>query len=246
MENPDLAQTPTVPNPPLFVLHIAVDAPLWDTLDYSHADALAPGTLVRVPLGRQTVGGIVLETAGSARAAPATLRALTEVVDALPPLGADWLELLRFAANYYQRPLGELMGAALPGWLRSRKVAAVAARVAAQGARRANAAYRLTPAGEVALRTAISPRHAALARLTSALGLRHRRVRKLLRLTPRGLWRSPLRAGCIPGLRRCCGIGVLSAGWSRCPSRWRVRRTALVHQPRPCRHRRSRQRSKRP
>ncbi len=171
MENPDLAQTPTVPNPPLFVLHIAVDAPLWDTLDYSHADALAPGTLVRVPLGRQTVGGVVLETAGSARAAPATLRALTEVVDALPPLGADWLDLLRFAANYYQRPLGELMGAALPGWLRSRKVAAVAARVAAQGARRANAAYRLTPAGEVALRTAISPRHAALARLTSALGL---------------------------------------------------------------------------
>ncbi|WP_038168571.1 primosomal protein N' [Thiomonas sp. FB-Cd] len=155
----------------MVVLHIAVDAPLWDVLDYTHTEALVPGTLVRVPLGRQTVGGVVLDAAGPARAASATLRAVTEVVDALPPLGADWLALLRFAASYYQRPLGELMGAALPGWLRSRSAAAVAARVAAQRARRERAAFRLTPAGQLGLRAAIVPRHAALARLTSALGL---------------------------------------------------------------------------
>ena len=171
MENPDPAQTPTVRDPPVVVLHIAVDAPLWDALDYTHTEALVPGTLVRVPLGRQTVGGVVLDAAGPARAASATLRAVTEVVDALPPLGADWLALLRFAASYYQRPLGELMGAALPGWLRSRSAAAVAARVGAQRARRERAAFRLTPAGQVALRAAILPRHAALARLTCALGL---------------------------------------------------------------------------
>ena len=171
MENPDPAQTPAVPTPPLFVLRIAVDAPLWDALDYTHSEALVPGTLVRVPLGRQTVGGVVLEAAGHAQAAPTALRAVAEILEALPPLGADWLALLRFAANYYQRPLGELMGAALPGWLRSHGAAAVGARVAAQGARRDRAAFRLTPAGQVALRAAISPRHAALARLTSALGL---------------------------------------------------------------------------
>ncbi|WP_246766768.1 hypothetical protein, partial [Bordetella pertussis] len=27
----------------------------------------------------------------------------------LPPMPADWMRLARFAADYYQRPLGEVM-----------------------------------------------------------------------------------------------------------------------------------------
>ena len=44
-------------------LEIAVQTPahsaLGDVLSYSNAEALAPGTLVRVPLGRREVLGVV-------------------------------------------------------------------------------------------------------------------------------------------------------------------------------------------
>ncbi|HOI67160.1 MAG TPA: hypothetical protein PLD03_11195, partial [Thiomonas arsenitoxydans] len=45
------------------VLQVAVDAPGLPPLDYSAQEPLAPGTLVRVPLGRQTVSGVVMALA---------------------------------------------------------------------------------------------------------------------------------------------------------------------------------------
>src|SRR5690606_32741461 len=35
-----------------------------------------------------------------------------------PPMPADWLRLVMFAADYYQRPVGEVMLPAMPGPLR--------------------------------------------------------------------------------------------------------------------------------
>src|SRR5438094_5045 len=49
---------------------------------------------------------------------------LKEIVDVrsdAPRLPAEWLELMRFLAAYYQRPLGETVIAALPPRLRSLK-----------------------------------------------------------------------------------------------------------------------------
>ncbi|MGE0073379.1 MAG: hypothetical protein AB7S55_10030, partial [Thiomonas sp.] len=43
-----------------FVLRIAVDAPGLPALDYTAPAELPAGTLVRVPLGRQVVTGVVL------------------------------------------------------------------------------------------------------------------------------------------------------------------------------------------
>ncbi|MHB1690173.1 MAG: primosomal protein N' [Thiomonas sp.] len=151
---------------------IAVDAPLWDALDYVHAETLPRGCLVRVPLGRQNVLGVVLGPAEGSTTPEASLRAVSEVVSALPALDADWLDLLQFAAAYYQRPLGELMAAALPTWLRHHGAAAAAKRVAAWHQRREPQAFRLTPAGGAALAQQLSPRHAALWRLAAALGLK--------------------------------------------------------------------------
>ena len=154
------------------LLRVAVDAPLWDALDYLHAEPLPPGSLVRAPLGRQTVCGVVLGPAeGDSATAASALRPLEGVFDALPPLGSDWLDLLRFAAGYYQRPLGELMAAALPTWLRERGAAAVAKRVADWRQRQAGTAFRLTPAGREQMPRTLSSRHAALWRLAGALGL---------------------------------------------------------------------------
>ena len=102
-------------------------------LDYSHTEALPPGTLVRVPLGRREVAGLVWtpppETADPA-AEPATepatsadpqhpeRRAVIQALAALPPLGNEWRTLVDFAAAYYQRGVGELALAVLPPELR--------------------------------------------------------------------------------------------------------------------------------
>src|SRR3546814_11078667 len=45
-------------------------------------------------------------------------KAVEEVLDDTPPLPADWLRLASFAAQYYQRPLGEVILPALPAGLR--------------------------------------------------------------------------------------------------------------------------------
>jgi primosomal protein N' (replication factor Y) (superfamily II helicase) len=103
---------------------VAVETPqhsaLGDTLDYTSEQPLAPGTLVRVPLGRRTVHGLVWDVPaqpGSA-AVPAQLRAVQEALHGLPPLPDDWRALVAFAAGYYQRSLGEMALAVLPPELR--------------------------------------------------------------------------------------------------------------------------------
>ncbi len=150
-------------------LQVAVDAPIWGALDYCAEGELAPGTVVRVPLGRQLVCGIVLQAQPLAPAEAAGLKALREACDALAPLGADWIELLRFAADYYQRPLGELMAAALPGWLREQGAQAVQRRL--QAASRAGLRYALSAAGREQLPLGLGRRSTALWRLAEALGL---------------------------------------------------------------------------
>nr|WP_233168494.1 primosomal protein N' [Xylophilus sp. ASV27] len=106
--------------------HSAVAGPLT----YAAASALAPGTLVRVPLGRRETLGIVWDTGTEASApAGAELRAVAGVLDALPPLAAGWRRLVDFAARYYQRSAGEVALAALPPPLRALDAAQLARRL---------------------------------------------------------------------------------------------------------------------
>ena len=80
---------------------------------------LAPGTLVRVPLGRRVVTGLVWQSTSSASRSPASeLRSVIEVLPQLPPLPDAWRALLQFAAGYYQRAQGELAMAVLPAQLK--------------------------------------------------------------------------------------------------------------------------------
>ncbi|MGQ3054403.1 MAG: primosomal protein N' [Roseateles sp.] len=122
-----------MPDPrPAAVVRIAVDAPqhsgLAGPLDYASEQALAPGRLVRVPLGRRELLGVVWP--GDAAPAPElVLRPVAAVFDTLPPLGADWCRLLDFAAGYYQRSVGELASAVLPPQLRELSPSQLAARL---------------------------------------------------------------------------------------------------------------------
>jgi primosomal protein N' (replication factor Y) len=81
---------------------------------------VTPGTLVRVPLGRREVLGVVWTVrAAEADGSPSlALKPVTAVLEALAPLGEPWRELVAFAARYYQRSLGEIALAALPPQLR--------------------------------------------------------------------------------------------------------------------------------
>jgi len=104
---------------------VALDAPrhagLGALLDYASEQALAPGTLLRVPLGRREVAGLVWDAdAGAPGGMPegVQIKPVAAVLDALPPLSADWRRLLDFAAAYYQRGVGELALSVLPPELR--------------------------------------------------------------------------------------------------------------------------------
>lgn len=104
-------------------LPIVVPTPAHSTvagpLSYGSELPLAPGTLVRVPLGRREVLGVVWDAvAGAPAAAPRGEKPVAGVLDGLPPLARSWRELVVFAAGYYQRSLGEVALAALPPQLR--------------------------------------------------------------------------------------------------------------------------------
>jgi primosomal protein N' (replication factor Y) (superfamily II helicase) len=80
--------------------------------------ALGPGTRVRVPFGRQRLVGVIMETADSSDLPAERLKPILEVLDTRPILDPPALGLLRWAAEYYHHPIGEVISTALPKSLR--------------------------------------------------------------------------------------------------------------------------------
>ena len=101
---------------------VAVETPqharIGPVLDYESEQALPPGTLVRVPLGKRDVPGIVWTSRPDTRPDGAPLKRVAGVLEGLPPLAPTWLALVDFAAGYYQRGVGELALTVLPPELR--------------------------------------------------------------------------------------------------------------------------------
>jgi primosomal protein N' (replication factor Y) len=98
-----------------------VHATLGSVLSYRSESLLTPGTLVRVPLGKRETLGVVWD-AESARATgeidPGKIRSVAGMLEGIAPLSSSWQQLVTFAAQYYQRSLGEVALAALPPQLR--------------------------------------------------------------------------------------------------------------------------------
>lgn len=110
------------------VLRLAVPAPLRKTFDYlppaPGADggaALQPGHALRVPFGRREVTAVLLALADNAAYPTDELREALRLVDEQPVLPPTLVDLLCWAADYYQHPVGEVFSAALPAALRSGK-----------------------------------------------------------------------------------------------------------------------------
>ncbi len=99
-------------------VRVALDVPLAGVFDYRSARCLSVGTRVIVPFGHRKLVGVVVETPDAPAVSVDLVKEVDQVLDDLPPLPADWLRLASFAAQYYQRPLGEVMLPALPAGLR--------------------------------------------------------------------------------------------------------------------------------
>ena len=117
------------------IVHVALQTPshsgVGDLLSYASERPLAPGTLVRVPLGAREVLGVVWDADEATGELPegATMRAIAGVLDGVAPLDLPWRRLVAFAARYYQRALGEVALAALPPQLRDLKPEQLARRL---------------------------------------------------------------------------------------------------------------------
>ena len=110
---------------------VAVPAPLQEPLTYAVPEALGnrleAGMRVLVPLGRRRVTGVVV---GFQRESPvAEVKEIFEALDDEVLLDRAFLDLCRWAADYYVAPLGEMLATALPPLLRTEsRVAAAFAR----------------------------------------------------------------------------------------------------------------------
>jgi primosomal protein N' (replication factor Y) len=114
-----------------FTVAVAVDTPqhsgLSGALDYLSEHPLTPGTLVRVPLGKRELLGVVWHGDRNATVTH-SLRPVLEVLD-IPPMAPAWMALVDFAAGYYQRSVGELASAVLPPELRKLDAAGLSKRL---------------------------------------------------------------------------------------------------------------------
>ena len=170
------------------ILRVALDVPLPKLFDYRSQDATSAdiGHRVLVPFGRKTLVGLIVEVAATSEIPASMLRSPEKILRDVPPLGRGWLDLVKFCSAYYQRPLGEVMSAAMPPRLRRDRAVPEAPRV-----------FRIAPGGREAL---------------TATTDRQRRVKAMLtRLAEEPASEAEL-ASKVRGVRRLIAKAV-DAGW---------------------------------
>jgi primosomal protein N' (replication factor Y) len=106
------------------ILAVAIDAPLRRLFDYRapvevDAAQLRPGQRVWVPFGRRKSVGVIVELRDQTDVPAARLKSALAVIDDEPVIDPVLLDLLRWSAEYYRHPPGEVIAAALPVALRS-------------------------------------------------------------------------------------------------------------------------------
>ena len=102
------------------ILGVAIDAPLRRLFDYRappsvEPEKLQPGQRVWVPFGRRKAVGVIVELRERSDVPEARLKSALALIDDVPVLDAILLDLLRWSAEYYRHPPGEVIAAALPG-----------------------------------------------------------------------------------------------------------------------------------
>ena len=109
------------------ILKIALDTPLRRVFDYrppAHASEISRGgpplgVRVRVPFGRQQLIGVLVGVAAESAVEWPKLKTAIGILDEHPIIDPVTFDLLRWAAEYYHHPIGEVFAAALPVSLRT-------------------------------------------------------------------------------------------------------------------------------
>jgi primosomal protein N' (replication factor Y) len=105
------------------ILRIAVPSPVRRCFDYCTpagipTQHLRPGLRVQVPFRGGTRIGVILGVKDHSEVSPERLKTALKVLDNVPILPPDVLDLLRWSSRYYQHPIGEVFRAILPNLLR--------------------------------------------------------------------------------------------------------------------------------
>ncbi len=119
------------------ILHVALPVPLRRLFDYllpvqldnreqqldnrEQQQSVRPGQRVIVPFGRQTLIGVIISVDEKTDQNVSKLKAAKQVLDIEPTFDDSLLDLLNWAAQYYQHPIGDVFSMAMPGALRSTK-----------------------------------------------------------------------------------------------------------------------------
>ena len=147
------------------IVRVGFDVPLDRLFDYRCDDARESdiGARVLAPFGKRSMVGVILEITDTSSVAIARLKPSTKMLREAPGFSPDDIQLTRFAADYYQHPLGAVVMSALPVGLRRARKTPV----------KSLTHYGLTALG--ATRTVDSlPARAATQRRLLALFLAHR------------------------------------------------------------------------
>ena len=105
------------------VLRVAVPVPIRHPFDYlpprpGWTPSVLPGMRVRVPFGRTSAIGVVVDIALTSTVGAPRLKRVRDVIDAEPLLDPATLKLLAWASGYFQHPVGEVVVGTLPRLLR--------------------------------------------------------------------------------------------------------------------------------
>ena len=103
------------------IYRVAIPTPLHRLFDYRpplDEASIVPGCRVRVPFGKRDVIGIVISVESESDLPLNKLKPVSEVLDRHPVFSDDLFALARWAAAYYQHPVGDALQQALPVLLR--------------------------------------------------------------------------------------------------------------------------------
>ena len=169
------------------VLQVAIPVPVRRRFDYlppgpRWTPPVRPGVRVRVPFGRTSAIGVVVDVVPTSPVHRSRLKRVDEVIDIEPLLDPAILKLLVWAGGYFQHPIGEVVTGTLPRLLRLGR---------APRAER-SVRYAATPAGACALAGGIA-RAPVQARLLGFM-LAGGSVSEAALAAEHRDWRRPLRA----------------------------------------------------
>lgn len=107
------------------ILTVAIPTPLRRLFDYLppenqelEGNDIVPGVRVKVPFGNRSVIGLVLEMRDSSEQPATKLKPVLAILDVSPLVPPGLLDLIQWAAAYYQHPVGDAVFSALPALIR--------------------------------------------------------------------------------------------------------------------------------